>query len=177
MNPATLTTASVKLSCPAGTPVIGTVAYLAAENVATLTLQSVAPDLPNNAECAATVTTNAKDLAGNPLASDYVWTFNTSETADSIAPKVMGVVLVNEAAGMCVNDTIIATFSEAMNPDTINATTFFLTQGETVVSGDVAYSGVTAVFTLDNNLAPDTPYTVTITTGAKDLAGNALAGD
>ena len=39
----------------------------------------------------------------------------------------------------------------------------------------MTYAGVTATFTPDVNLAPGTVYTATITTGVKDLAGNALA--
>src|SRR5947207_1830456 len=45
------------------------------------------------------------------------------------------------------------------------------------VSGTVSYSGVTATFTPTGNLAPLTTFTATISTGARDLAGNALAAD
>jgi len=41
----------------------------------------------------------------------------------------------------------------------------------------VSYSGMTASFTPSNVLAASTTYNATITTGAKDLAGNALAAD
>src|SRR2546426_1281513 len=50
-------------------------------------------------------------------------------------------------------------------------------QGPTPVTGTVSYNGVTATFTPTVNLAPLTTYTATISTGAKDLAGNALAAD
>jgi hypothetical protein len=39
----------------------------------------------------------------------------------------------------------------------------------------VTYAGVTATFTPSSNLTYSTTYTATITTGAKDLAGNAVA--
>jgi hypothetical protein len=45
------------------------------------------------------------------------------------------------------------------------------------VSGAVSYAGLTATFDPASNLASNTVYTATITTGAKDLAGNALASN
>jgi hypothetical protein len=67
-----------------------------------------------------------------------------------------------------------------MDPLTINTATFTLKQGSIVWSTTVTYSGVTAVLTpyyLNQspwNLAPGTTYTATVTSGATDLAGNAL---
>src|ERR1041384_3735895 len=62
-----------------------------------------------------------------------------------------------------------------MNPATISTASFTLQQGTTPVAGTVSYTGVTATFNPTSNLTPGTTYTATITTGAKDLAGNALA--
>src|SRR4029077_10233303 len=84
------------------------------------------------------------------------------------------------ANGACLNTIVTATFSEAMNPATINTTTFTLTgPGGPSVTGVVTYNSAsnTAVFTPSSNLAPNTVYTATITTGAKDLFGNALASN
>jgi len=47
----------------------------------------------------------------------------------------------------------------------------------TPITGMVTYVGVTATFTTDVDLDFDTQYTATITSGAEDLAGNALAAD
>jgi len=52
-----------------------------------------------------------------------------------------------------------------------------LKQGSTSVAGTVTYSGTTATFTPSAALAGGTVYTGTITTGAKDAAGNALASN
>jgi hypothetical protein len=70
---------------------------------------------------------------------------------------------------------ITATFNEAMNPVTINITTFTVTG----VTGAVTLDGTgkIAAFTPSANLALNTTYTATITTGAQDLAGNALAAN
>ncbi|MGA8501551.1 MAG: Ig-like domain-containing protein, partial [Candidatus Sulfotelmatobacter sp.] len=73
---------------------------------------------------------------------------------------------------------VTATFSEAMNPATISATTFTLTgPGTTAVAGAVSYAGSTATFTPSSALALNTVYTATITTGAQDPSGNALAAN
>jgi N-acetylneuraminic acid mutarotase/glucose/arabinose dehydrogenase len=78
IDPVTLSTASFLLKDAAGTAVLATVSYEAATNTAIL---------DPNASLAAGVTYNATvkggaggvtDLAGNPLASDYIWSFTTS---------------------------------------------------------------------------------------------------
>jgi hypothetical protein len=51
------------------------------------------------------------------------------------------------------------------------------TSGGASVNGAVALSGNTATFTPSASLSPSTQYTATITTGAQDAAGNALAAD
>src|SRR5438093_13432850 len=62
-----------------------------------------------------------------------------------------------------------------MDPLTITTLSFTLNQGTTPVVGTVIYAGVTATFDPLSALAPSTTYTATITTGTRDLAGNALA--
>ena len=73
------------------------------------------------------------------------------------------------------NKAVTFTFKEAMDPLTINASTFTLSKGTTPVPGTVAYSGTKATFTPSSNLDPGTEYKASITTGAKNLAGIALA--
>jgi hypothetical protein len=62
--------------------VAGTVTYVAASDVATFTPNS---PLALNTLYTATITVGAEDLAGDPLANSYVWTFTTSTTACSAA--------------------------------------------------------------------------------------------
>jgi hypothetical protein len=62
-----------------------------------------------------------------------------------------------------------------MDPLTLTNLTFILKQGATDVAGTVSYSGTTATFTPDVDLAFCTVYTATVTMGAEDLAGNAVA--
>jgi hypothetical protein len=89
---------------------------------------------------------------------------------------VISTIPGNSATGVAVNANITATFSEAMNPLTVTTVTFTLKRGSTVVSGAVTSpSTTTATFNPNSNLANNTTYTATVTTGVKDLAGNALA--
>ncbi|MEE9268914.1 MAG: Ig-like domain-containing protein [Candidatus Krumholzibacteria bacterium] len=116
-----------------------------------------------------TITTGVKDIAGNALAADFVWSFTTLGTA----PVVASVSPLNGAMGVSLTSTVSATFSEAVDPATVTATTFTVSG----VTGTISVNGATATFTPSAALAESTPYTATVTTGITDLAGNALAAD
>ena len=126
---------------------------------------------------AATITTGATSAAGHALAADYAWSFTTGAGADTVPPTVVSSSPATSATGVATNAKIAITFSEAMDPASLSATTFTVVQGTTPVSGAVSYGalGAVATFTPTANLATGTAFTATITTGAKDLAGNALA--
>lgn len=121
------------------------------------------------------ISTGVKDLAGNAMAAPFIWSFTTGKDPDIIAPMVIGTMHDDDAINIPVNTKVGAIFSEAMDPLTITNLTFTLLQGDTQVSGIITYSGVSAVFVPEENLAYNTAYTVTVTSGVKDLAGNALA--
>jgi hypothetical protein len=125
----------------------------------------------------ATITTGVQDLAGNAMTSDYIWTFTTGTAPDTTSPTVAGVSPGIGATDVSVTSTITATFSELMDSSTINTTTFTLVDGGSPVSGAVTYAGTTATFTPSGNLNYLTSYTATVTTGVKDLAGNAMTAD
>lgn len=141
-----------------------------------------ASNLAVSTEYTATITTGAKDLAGNAVASDYVWTFTTGTAADITAPAVTGTINAGGATDVAINSKVGATFGEGMDPLTITNENFTLinTASGAAVPGTVSYSGVNALFTPASNLATSTGYTATIKGGAggvKDLAGNAMAAD
>lgn len=85
------------------------------------------------------------------------------------------------SSGICPNAVVTAIFSKAMNPATINTTTFTLTAPSGSVSGAVTFDPAsnTATFTPANppGLALNTTFTATITTGAQDQFGNGLAAN
>ena len=177
MAPATISTSTFTLACPAGTAVTGTVAYVAATRVATF---SPTANLPANTTCTATITTGAQDTTGRALANAFVWRFTTAATADATRPRVTLTVPANGALGVATNTQIIATFNEDMDPATISGTTFTLKgPGATSVTGAVTYAAgaKTATFTPTATLPVNALFTATITTGATDLAGNGLAGN
>lgn len=96
---------------------------------------------------------------------------------DTVAPTVSSTNPADGATGVAV---ITASFSEAMNASTITTTSFAVTgSGATSVTGTVAYDASTGIakFTPASALALGSAYTATITTGVKDLAGNALASN
>ncbi len=154
------------------TPVAGLVSYSGITAI-------FAPSVPltPNAAYTVTITSGAKNLAGTALANNYVWSFTTGSAAVVTSPVVSLTDPLNAATGVALNQKISATFSKTMDATTIQTSTFSLNQGTTAVSGFVSYSGTTAIFAPAANLAPSTVYTATITTGAKDLAGNALANN
>jgi hypothetical protein len=99
------------------------------------------------------------------------------EEVAKVAPVISVTDPLNNMTGIGRNKAITIQFSEAMDPSTINTTTFNVKQGSNVVAGSVVYSGTTATFTPTNALSALTQYTATITTDAKDLEGNALASN
>lgn len=173
MDVLTITTANVTVTAPNAFVVPGTVDYVGTTMTFTPT-----NDLAPTTLFTVTISADAKDLAGNSLASDKVWTFTTGATPDATAPTVSSTTPANNATGVALNRDIVAIFSEAMDPLTITTTHFTLTgPGSTNVTGTVSYVGTTATFTPTNTLSPNTTFTATVTTAAKDLAGNALASD
>ncbi|MEO7889005.1 MAG: Ig-like domain-containing protein [Vicinamibacterales bacterium] len=156
-----------------GNPVAGAVSYIGT----TATFTPAANLLPNT-EYVSTVTTAATDLADNPLAADYVWTWTTAATPDTAAPEVILTSPADLAMNVPVGATINATFSEAMKPTTIVAANVLLREKATLtaVQGLVAYDILQNIVTFSPNtdLLPGTDYVVTVTNGATDLAGNAL---
>lgn len=175
MNCATLASPATtfRLTGPGATPVTGSVACSGA--VAIFTPEA---ELLVNTVYTAEISTAAQTPAGTPLAANYVWTFRTLPAPTP--PTVISTVPVNLATDVPINQALSATFSVAMAPASIDAATFTLSgPGATAVLGAVTYvpAGSVATFTPTVNLLPDTLYTATITTGAIDLQGTALASN
>lgn len=98
-----------------------------------------------------------------------------SVTPDTTAPKVASTSPAPPANNEPISTIVTANFDEAMDPLSLTTTTFTLTKAGATVTGSVQPLDNTVSFTPDADLALDTTYVATVTTGAKDLAGNALA--
>lgn len=164
-----------------------------------------------------TITTGAKDLSGNAISRNYVWSFTTGDNpfntgittsqldqsivpvieskplvSSSTSPTILYVSIKNNEQNVLTTDQILVVFNKDMDPSTINSNTFTLTQRTTPeigsklveyrsneIDGTVTYKGRTATFTPNSPLYPNNEYgnvfTVTITTGAKDLLGNSIS--
>jgi hypothetical protein len=104
-------------------------------------------------------------------------TSNSASQQSDTAPTVVSTFPAVNSGAVAMNTAITVTFSEAIDPATINAQSFTLTTGGVPVAGSVTYFGTMAVFRPDANLLANASYSATITTGVKDLAGNALAAN
>ena len=185
MDATTINGTTVLLRDPSGAQVAATVSYNSGTRTATLTPTAA---LQTSTLYTATVRgggtdPRAKDAAGNALGASVSWSFTTVGGADTTPPTVSAVTPANGATGIAMTTAVTATFSEAVDPATVDTTTFELrAPGGALVPATVAYNSGTRTATLTPTaaLAQSTTYTATVRGGAadprvKDLAGNALA--
>ncbi|HUV29608.1 MAG TPA: Ig-like domain-containing protein [Acidobacteriota bacterium] len=97
----------------------------------------------------------------------------TGPEPDTTAPRVVSCVPVDGSQGVALDAKITVTFSEAVAASSVDTSTFKVSD----VTGTVSVDGAEATFTPDADLSAGTAYTVTLTTGIKDKAGNALASE
>ena len=164
MNPSTLNATTFTVKQGVNT-VLGTISFSGSTVSFTPTIA-----LDANTTYTATITNGAKNSTDTALLANYVWTFKTG-----INPTIIATDPLNNAINVSLLKTITANFSVAMDPTTINATTFTLKQGTTAVLGTVSYSGITASFDPTVALQEGKVYTATITIAAKNTAGIPVA--
>lgn len=144
---------------------------------ATGVLRSFQPTAPLAASTQYTVTVGvgAKDLAGNALAAPFSFSFTTAAAPDTTAPTLVSSNPAAGANGVILSTNISLTFSEPM--DKASAQVAFSVTLPPNVTGAFSWSadGKTMTFNPANNFLHGQIATWRITTGAKDLAGNALA--
>lgn len=90
-------------------------------------------------------------------------------------PTVTATVPLSGATGVPLNGNVSATFSEAMNPATLTATSFTVTNAAGAVPGTLLYANRKLVFWPAAPLASSTTYTATITTAAQSTLAVPLA--
>lgn len=141
----------------------GSVSYDSKSRIAYFTPSST---LAANMKYEATLSTQIKSAAGVALPFATKFAFTTRDTNNVSVPGIF-------VPGVCVPpDSFRVRFSEDMDSTTINTTTFLVAG----VTGSVSYDAVTriATFTPSASLAFNTTYTVTLTSGIKDLSGTSM---
>jgi len=173
MDPTTFNTTTFQVRGNNYSQVAGTFAFNG--NIVSFTPSA---SLSPNAWYFVQVAASVRNLQGNTMFHDYYWSFQTGSLPDTSSPSISSVMPANGATDVSAATTAEAGFSEAMDPATLNPSTFLLKDGaNNPVNGTVAYSGNRARFTPADLPAPSTTYTATITTGAMDTSGNSLASD
>jgi len=178
MDPATINANSVLLM-NGNTKTPATVTYNAATKTATLT-----PTGPLSNSATYTIAVLSKtvaDLAGNHLGFDYSAIFTTvAGSGDTTPPSVVSFGPAHSTVNVATNSTVTVTFSEAMDPATINANSVLLMNGNTKTAATVTYDVATRTATLTptGSLSNSTSYTIAVLSKTvADLAGNHLGFD
>ncbi len=111
---------------------------------------------------------------------DYQTAYAYVPTEDDTPPSVTATRPAADAAGVYASTAVAVTFSEQMNPASIDASSFTLEDdGGAPVPADVSYDNGTHKATLQPQADLDysTTYTATVTTDVTDLAGNHLPAE
>lgn len=179
INPTTLTSDRFTVVVAVtGTPVVGQITYDETSRTAAFRAGDLLPGTTYTAK----ITREVADHAGNRMAEDYSWQFTTAapatqEEIDLAPPTITSTYPAPNAVSIPLDAAILITFSEAVDPTTINAQTVKVRRdGTTDVAGTLSYVGTTASFKPATQLQANTNYVGEVTIGVKDLAGNALSG-
>jgi hypothetical protein len=141
-----------------------------------------------------------RDVKGNAMTAPVVWAYSTvaaptgttqppggttqppgATPTDTVQPKVVSLNPSNGAIGVPLLPSIVVTFSEPVQISSISTSTFQVRDSAgNIVPGSMSMepAGVppkVITFKPTSPLASSRSYSVTITTGVKDLAGNPLA--
>ena len=112
---------------------------------------------------------------GNPSSA----TVNITDDDDISPPTVSSTNPQRNAIGALLIGPITATFNEALDPLTVNVSSFIVTDSAGVVSGslDMSLDGRTVNFTPTSPFSYAKRYDIQLTTAISDLAGNQLAAN
>ncbi len=171
MNPTTLNSNSfvlISINDSSNTVINGTISY----DDATFTMSFV-PSTPliNNTTYIGRVKTLVKDVNGNALQTDYLWTFGTGLT---LVPTVLNTDPADNQLNVPFNKVIVVNFSVPMDAATVNETSLIISNGVNPISGIVNYSSSVAVFIPSSPLLPNTVYSGKVTTAVTDVHGIAM---
>jgi hypothetical protein len=145
-----------------------------AVNGAEATFTPLGP-LPGGRRVRVTVDTNeVQDLAGNGT-NFFQSSFDTAAVPDATPPEVALITPSDGATGVGLNAVVVLTFSEALDPTTVNGNNFTLFANGNRIFPGVSRSADNRTVMLNTTLPGDSLITVIVTDDVKDLAGNRLA--
>jgi hypothetical protein len=127
--------------------------------------------------------TSVTNLAGvnldpSPFSSTvFQASFTVASTTDTTAPSVSSITPTSSATGVARGTSITIVFSEPVDPTTVTKTTVTFKQGTTTIGASLALStdAKTLTITPETRLTASTTYTTGVTSGVKDLCGNAFS--
>jgi RHS repeat-associated protein len=134
-------------------------------------------DLPANE----TFTVTATDVTGNQTVPEFQSTFTTGSATDAVAPTIEQTSPQNYATGVPVSAPIVVQFSKAMDPATLTAQDFTVTDDVTgnLVPGmiQVDPTGTTASFVPQGFLGVGRTFAVNLSSSMiDDSSGTSLTG-
>lgn len=117
------------------------------------------------------VDADVTDIYGIRMGTSYLCSFSTGAAPDTIPPTLVATTPSSGDINVMPNAAISFTFSEPIDQQSLS---FILTAESATIPCTMTYFGTTAIFTPLSALAYSTLYTVTVSGGVKDLAGNAM---
>jgi len=126
------------------------------------------------------VAQGVRDAAGNLMTQSFQSTFTTGLSANKTRPGAVFTNPPNGATGVETNAPVRMEFSNPVNPATLTAQTFFITDTFTAlaVPGTLQVDpfGFTASFVPAQPYGVGRKFNVTLTTGIQDVNGNSFPG-
>ena len=122
-----------------------------------------------------TIERRVTDLSGNPMLADYEWLFTTGNALDQTPPKIESIVPDDGTNNVSTSSHITVNFNEPIDVFSITDGTFSVSDASNnPVTGTFNVSDNQVEFVPDTALQENTKYTVNLTTGIQDQAGNNL---
>ncbi|MEZ7893140.1 MAG: Ig-like domain-containing protein [Candidatus Wallbacteria bacterium] len=117
-----------------------------------------------------------ESIDGFKLPQNYSWSFSTRKPRDEAPPEVVSVSPINGSYDVSEQARIAASFSEEIEPTTLNKYTVTLSENNQDVNGKIIYDRRTlkAAFVPYEKLKLGQKYTMIISTAVKDMAGNPM---
>lgn len=113
--------------------------------------------------------------ASDPSGDSGQSTITITRIPETTPPTVISTLPEDQGVDISPNQLVVASFSEEIDPATVNNNTFTLTDSSgNPVNGTITYNAQNATFTPDTLLGYSTQYDAALSTAITDLSGNSL---